>query len=294
MIPILTELRRMRCKKCGEDIGEKSSFCNFCGEKQNEKSEKNKGMNELASEWIAEKNKKKEKADREAADIKQQDKKNYIMLVVIIAIIAVVVLFYSLDKGISTTDGITSNSSETVANSNDFLPYDPILLCKTFDGSNIINDTKGWAEVSGMGFGCGTPYKIYPLLPSDNPAQNEDDIAFYVMADDGDGGRFGRYATIMLNVNKKSHEKLRRADFLRTVNYFYDKALGIKLDDKTKKTLKTFQEGFTQSVTVDGRELMVIFKRTPYINNNGVEFTMRLYPIGVEIPPVHQIANMKK
>ncbi|CNL62402.1 hypothetical protein [Yersinia aldovae] len=281
----------MLCKKCSQDIGEKSSFCNFCGEKQSIEPENNKGMNELASEWIA---KKKEKADREAADIKEQDKTNYIILMVIIAIIAVVVLFYSLDKGIGTTDGIISNNPEPVTNINNFLPYDPILLCKTFDGSNIINDTKGWADVPDMGFGCGTPYKIYPLLPSDNPAQNEDDIAFYVMADNGDGGRFGRYATIMLNVNKKSHEKLRRTNFLEAVAYFYDKALGVKLDDKTKKLLKTFQEGFTQSVTVEGRELLVIFKRTPYINNNGVEFTMRLYPVGVEIPPVHQINSMKK
>ncbi|AUQ42823.1 hypothetical protein ACW6B4_003351 [Yersinia ruckeri] len=81
---------------------------------------------------------------------------------------------------------------------------------------------------------------------------------------------------------------------MEAVAYFYDKALGIKLDDKTKKLIKTFQEGFTQSVTVDGRELMVIFKRAPYVNNNGVEFTMRLYPVGVEIPPAHQINSMKK
>ncbi|ELI6453739.1 hypothetical protein RRM53_003401 [Yersinia ruckeri] len=284
----------MLCKKCSQDIGEKSSFCNFCGEKQSAEPENYKGMSEVVSECVAERNKIKDKTDREIENIKEQKKKNYIILIFIMAIIAIIVLFYSLDKGINITEDIISNNSDPVVNSNDFLPYDPILLCKTFDGSNIINDTKGWADVSGMGFGCGTPYKIYPLLPSDNPAQNEDDIAFYVMADNGDGGSFGRYATIMLNVNKKNHEKLRRANFLEAVAYFYDKALGIKLDDKTKKLIKTFQEWFTQSVTVDGRELMVIFKRAPYVNNNGVEFTMRLYPVGVEIPPAHQINSMKK
>ncbi|HDL7653948.1 TPA: hypothetical protein PXP51_001592 [Yersinia enterocolitica] len=282
----------MQCHKCGGEIHENSSFCNFCGEKQRVVSEKNKGENELASGWGSEKKaKNKINIESKSNDIDAKDKSNPILGLIVIAAVIVIVAIYSLNRETSTTHEVTSNTPENIS---EFLPFEPIKLCKVFDGSNITNDTKGWTDASEMGYGCGTPYKNYPLVSSDNPAQNEDDIAFYVMADLNDSGRYGRYATIMLNVNKKSHEKLRRADFLEAVAYFYENALGIKLDEKTVKLIKTFKEGFSQTLTVDGRELLVIFKRTPYVNNNGVELTMRIYPVGVEIPPVHQINSMKK
>lgn len=179
----------------------------------------------------------------------------------------------------SFTDGsksIVKSNSSSVDNSieslvlfsksapNGFLPFNPPALCKVFYGSGFLSNSKGWNNNSGGGYVCATPYNDFPLSNSDSDYQLSDNIAFYVMANPSDDGHYARYTTIMLNVNKKAKEKIRREDFIRAISFFYKSVFETELDSKTKSLLSSFKNGFTRDVNVNNKKLKVIFKREPF------------------------------
>ncbi|WP_337264052.1 MULTISPECIES: hypothetical protein [unclassified Serratia (in: enterobacteria)] len=217
--------------------------------------------------------------------------------ILLIFLVVVIVKSYFIDEGKSIVSSNGNSVDDNIESSvlfnesvpDGFLPFNPQALCKVFYGSGFLSNSRGWNNNSGGGYSCATPYHDFPLSNSDSDYQLNDNIAFYVMADSDDDGHYARYTTIMLNVNKKANEKIRREDFIRAVSFFYKGVFETELDSKTNSLLSTFKSGFTRDISVNNKKLKVIFKREPFSTGKGVEFTMRVYPSGVSIPDSHRV-----